>query len=346
MPPAQFLYIFGKMLTNFKVSGAVISAPAAGITDSITRRLAREYGADITISELVSAEGLVRDHDKTKSLLYFTSEERPIGLQLFGADPGRMAEAAIYAASLQPDFIDLNFGCPARKVVGKNGGSSLLLNLPLIEEIISRTVKAVSIPVTIKYRSGWDDKSIVAVEVARIAESCGASAVSLHPRTRAQGFSGESDWSLIAKVKKSVNIPVIGSGDIDSPQKAKRMFDETGCDAIMVCRAAFGNPWIFRRIRQYLDTGELLDETSPEERIKLAIRHLQMSIAYYGNPRGIFAMRSKLAWYLHGLPGASKIRIELMKLTDEAAIIRLLNEFANRFGGDLGIVPGTKKSVA
>lgn len=345
MPPAQFSYIFGKMLTNFKVSGAVISAPAAGVADSITRQLAREFGADITVSELVSAEGLVRNHGKTRELLEFTPAERPIGLQLFGADPGHIAEAAVWAASFNPDFIDINFGCPARKVVGKNGGSSLLLNLPVIEEIIRRTVKAVSIPVTIKYRSGWDDKNIVAVEVARIAESCGASAVCLHPRTRTQGFSGVADWPLIAKVKESVKIPVIGSGDINSPQKAKQMFNETGCDAIMVCRASFGNPWIFRGIKQYLETGIEVPEPTPAERINLAIRHLRMSISYYGNPRGIYNMRSKLAWYLRGLPKATKIKTELMKLTDESAIIGVLSKFAEGLSGDIGFKSKNYESI-
>ncbi|NLI15756.1 MAG: tRNA dihydrouridine synthase DusB [candidate division Zixibacteria bacterium] len=334
------------MLTNFKVSGKVISAPAAGVTDSITRRLAREYGAEITVSELVSAEGLIRNHDKTKGLLRFTTDERPIGLQLFGADPGHMAEAARYAASLEPDFIDLNFGCPARKVVGKNGGSSLLLNLSLIEKIIDQTVKAVPIPVTIKYRSGWDNKHIVAVEVAQIAESCGASAVCLHPRTRVQGFSGYADWSLIAKVKQAVKIPVIGSGDIDSPVKAVRMFNETGCDAIMICRASFGNPWIFHRIKHYLTAGIELPEPTPAERINLAIRHLRMSIASYGSPRGIFSMRAKLAWYLRGLPKASKIRTDLMKLTDEYAIVKLLSDFAMNFSNGFDTIPDNRKTIA
>jgi tRNA-dihydrouridine synthase B len=320
------------MLTNFKFSGAIILAPAAGVTDPITRQIAREYGADITVSELVSSEGLIRDHDRTKELLGFTQVERPIGLQIFGADPAHMAEAAIYAQSLEPDFIDLNFGCPAKKVVGKNGGSSLLLNLSIIEQIISKVIKAVSIPVTIKYRSGWDEKHIVAVEVAQIAESLGASAICLHPRTRMQGFSGKADWSYICKVKQIVKIPVIGSGDIDSPERAKRMFDETGCDAIMICRASFGNPWIFSRTRHYLSTEILLAEPTAAERISMAIRHLRLSIERYGNPRGIYNMRNKLAWYLHGLTGATKVRTELMTLTDENQIVGLLSGFAAAIG--------------
>jgi tRNA-dihydrouridine synthase B len=334
------------MLTNFKVSGAVILAPAAGVTDSITRRIAREFGADITVSELVSAEGLIRDHDKTKELLGFTPQERPIGLQLFGADPDHIAEAAVYAASLGPDFIDLNFGCPARKVVGKNGGSSLLLNLSIVEKIIAKTVKAVSIPVTMKYRSGWDEKNIVAVEVAKIAESCGASAICLHPRTRTQGFSGVADWSLLAEVKNNIKIPVIGSGDIDSPQKAKQMFDETGCDAVMICRASFGNPWIFSRTRQFLDTGVIPPEPSAGERINLAIRHLRLSIAHYGNRRGIYNMRSKLAWYLHGLPGATRVRTELMKRADENEVVQLLADFALTFDKAFKITQENNGKVA
>jgi tRNA-dihydrouridine synthase B len=315
------------MRTNFKFEKAVILAPAAGVTDSLTRQLAKEFGADITVGELVSSEGLIRDHAKTKELLEFTEKERPIGLQLFGADPDHLAEAAVYIESLRPDFIDLNFGCPAKKVVGKNGGSSLLLNLPLIETIIRKVVKSVSLPVTIKYRSGWDDKNIVAIEVAQIAEGCGASAVCLHPRTRIQGFSGQADWSLIASVKQAVKIPVIGSGDIDSPIKAKQMFELTGSDAIMVGRASFGNPWIFNRIQHYLKQNELMPEPTSSEKISMAIRHLQLSIRHYGYPRGVYNMRHKLAWYLHGLPEAGRIRAKLMTITEEEKIISVLLDF-------------------
>jgi tRNA-dihydrouridine synthase B len=315
------------MSLNFKFAGAVILAPAAGVTDSLTRQIAKDHGADITVGELVSSEGLVRNHHKTRKLLAFEEGERPIGLQIFGADPVNMAKAAVYVESLGPDFIDLNFGCPAKKVVGKNGGSLLLLNLPLIEAIIGEVVRAVSLPVTIKYRSGWDERNIVAVEVAQIAENCGASAVCLHPRTRAQGFSGLADWSLITKVKQAIKIPVIGSGDIDSPIKAKQMFETTGCDAIMVGRASFANPWIFNRIKHYLSSGEILSEPDADRRISLAIQHLQMSIKHYGHPRGVYNMRHKLAWYLHGLPGAAKIRTELMTLIEENKIVDLLSHY-------------------
>jgi tRNA-dihydrouridine synthase B len=318
------------MFPNFKANETVILAPAAGVTDSITRQIAKRYGADICVSELVSSEGLIRDHQRTKELLAFTEIERPIGLQLFGADPVHLAEAAKFAESLKPDFLDLNFGCPAKKVVGKNGGSSLLLNLPVLEQIIASVVKAVSIPVTIKYRSGWDDKNIVAIEVAQIAESNGATAICLHPRTRVQGFAGEADWSLITGVKQAVKIPVIWSGDIDSPLKAKEMFDRTGCDAIMVCRASFGNPWIFQEIKHYLITGELLPAPSVGSRIQTAIEHLKMSVESYGPIRGVLRMRNQLSWYLRGLPGVSQTRTKLMQLPSEEQVSQLLLEYAHK----------------
>jgi tRNA-dihydrouridine synthase B len=316
------------MFPNFKAHNKVILAPAAGVTDSITRRFAKRFGADICVSELVSSEGLIRNHLRTQELLAFEKSERPIGLQLFGANPVSMAEAAKFAETLEPDFIDLNFGCPAKKVVGKNGGSSLLMDLPLLESIITNVVKAVDLPITIKYRSGWDDKHIVAVEVARIAESSGASAVCLHPRTRIQGFAGKANWSQIAAVKQSVKIPVIGSGDIDSPIKAKEMFDQTGCDAIMICRASFGNPWIFKRIKHYLEFGTLLPEPHADERISVAIEHLKMSVLSFGPVKGVLRMRNQLTWYLRGLAGVTQVRSRLMLAVSEKEVIKLLLDFA------------------
>jgi tRNA-dihydrouridine synthase B len=304
-------------------------APAAGVTDSITRKIARKWGADAVVTELISAEGLIRDCQKTRALMDFEQEERPIGIQLFGANPSSMARAAAIASRLGPDFIDLNFGCPAKKVVGKNGGSSLLKNLPLLETIIREVVNATDLPVTVKYRSGWDEQSIVAVEVAKLAEANGVAAVCLHPRTRTQGFAGEADWSLIAEVKRSVGIPVIGSGDIDSPEKARLMFDLTGCDALMVCRASFGNPWIFRSIKHYLETGELLPEPDIETRIAIALEHLHISVEKYGPYKGLVRMRNQLCWYLKGLPGVGKVRSKLVLLPSEAEVIDLLEKYCD-----------------
>ena len=302
-------------------------APAAGVTDSITRQIAKKWGADATMSELISAEGLIRDCGKTNALIEFDQSERPFGIQIFGAEADRMAQAAAMASKLEPDFIDLNFGCPVKKVINKNGGSSLLRNLVELENIVKRVAQAVDLPVTIKYRSGWDSDSIVAIEVAKIAEDNGLAAVCLHPRTRMQGFSGQADWSLIKAVKQAVKIPVIGSGDIDSPQKAKQMFDETGCDAIMIGRASFGNPWIFKSVKHYLADGELLPYPTIDIRINTAIEHLRSSIRKFGPSAGLFRMRGQLCWYIKGLPGASALRSKLVLLPTEKEVIDLLDKF-------------------
>jgi tRNA-dihydrouridine synthase B len=327
LPYAYFLYIFGNMWPNFKVYDWVMLAPAAGITDSITRKLARRWGADAVVSELISAEGLIRNCQVTRALMQFDEEERPIGIQLFGARPESMAEAAGIAAELKPDFVDLNFGCPAKKVVGKNGGASLLKDLGKLEQIIRQVVKATNLPVTIKYRAGWDEQNIVAVDVARIAEANGASAVCLHPRTRTQGFAGTANWGLIADVKNAVAIPVIGSGDIDSPQKAKQMFEKTGCDAVMICRAAFGNPMIFKHVKYFLHYGEALPEPDIETRIGVALEHLHLSVEKYGPCKGLVRMRSQLCWYLKGLPGTGKIRSALVRLPTEKDVVELLTGY-------------------
>lgn len=238
-----------------------------------------------------------------------------------------MGKATTIAAELNPDFIDINCGCPARKVVGKNGGSSLLKDLNKLSEIIKAVVEATELPVTLKYRSGWDEKSIVAVEVALMAESLGIAGLCLHPRTRTQGFAGHSNWQDIAEVKNAVNIPVIGSGDIDSPEKAKAMLDQTGCDSVMICRASFGYPWIFKQTSHYLRTGELLGEPTIDTRIATALEHLRMSIEKHGPYNGLVRMRNQLCWYLRGLPGVSQVRSTLVHLPEEAEIIELFNNF-------------------
>jgi len=327
LPLHLFVYIFGLMSLNFKQNQTVLLAPAAGVTDSITRKIAKMWGADATITELISSEGLIRNCKKTKALMSFEDCERPIGIQLFGANPDNMAQAAVIASTLNPDSINLNFGCPAKKIVGKNGGASLLLNLPMLEKIIKKVVDAVTLPVTVKYRSGWDNNNIVGVEVAKIAKDNGISAVCLHPRTKVQGFAGKADWSLIREVKHSVDIPVIGSGDIDSPQKAKLMFDTTGCDAVMVCQASFGKPWIFKRIKHYLQTGQILPEPDVTIKISTALEHLHLSIQRYGSWPGLIRMRNQLTWYLKDLPEASKIRAKIVMLTSEEGIRKLLENY-------------------
>jgi len=325
----QFVYIFGCVALNFKNSRWVIAGPAAGITDSITRKIARANGADITMSGLISSEGIVRGHHRTLELLRFNDSERPIGIQIFGAKPDVMAEAARIVEEHSPEFIDLNFGCPAPKVIDKNGGSALLADLPLMAEIIGAVRRAVTIPVTVKIRAGTNARNIVAVEAAIIAEERGAEAICVHPRTAAQRYSGNAEWNIIAEVKKTVGIAVIGSGDIDSPEKAKSMFDQTGCDAVMICRAAFGNPWIFGRVKAYLEFGMNTAEPDCRMRIGTAIDHLKQAVEACGSPAGVFRMRKQIAWYIKGLAGAAAAREVLMKLTDTDEIVSELNRLAD-----------------
>lgn len=290
----------------------IIYAPLAGISDSPSRKIAVRFGADMTISELISSEGAVRSSYRTLTLAKFDNSERPIGLQIFGANPEIMAKAArILSSSFKPDFIDINFGCPARKVVGKNGGSSILQDLKLLKEIVYNVVKAVDIPVTVKMRSGWDSQKLTYLEAGKIVEDCGAAAVTLHPRTRMQKFSGEADWSQISELKRSLNIPVIGNGDIKEVSDVVKMFDYTGCDGIMIGRASIGNPWIFRRAKEFIKTGKILPQPTASEKIELALEHFEMSVEEFGAPHGVYKMRSRFIWYLKGLPGASNIRSKI-----------------------------------
>lgn len=322
-----FLYIVGMKPPNFKESKAVIYAPLSGISDSPSRKIARKFGADITVSELISAEGVIRKSKRTLDLARFDDDERPFGLQLFGSNPDSMALAAKILSELQPDFIDANFGCPARKIVGKNGGSSILKDLKLMEKIISNMVNAIDIPVTVKMRSGWKEDAPVYLEAGKIIENCGASAVTLHPRSRSQGFSGKADWEQIAELKRALTIPVIGNGDISMPEDAGRMFDSTGCDAIMVGRASIGNPWIFQGIKEYLKTGIAPPPPTARQRIELAMTHLDTNINYYGLPSGIHKMRSRFCRYIKGLPAASRIRGRLVRMESPSEIKNLLSDY-------------------
>lgn len=296
------------------MSGKVVLAPLAGIADSPFRLLAKRFGAALVYTEMVSAEGLTRGGAGSLRLLYFKPEERPIGVQIFGSDPERMASACRLACKTGPDLIDLNCGCPVRKVVRKNGGAALLKDLRLLQEIFSAVVRASQIPVTAKIRSGWDQGSLVAVEAARLAQDCGISAITVHPRTQQDGFSRKADWGIIADVKEAVDIPVIGSGDVFSPEDAKNMLDRTACDAVMIGRGSFGNPWIFSRTNTLLEHIQLLPEPSPEKRINVCLQHVKLSVEKYGESTGVKKMRKHMVWYTRGMSRCKELRLKLFTL--------------------------------
>lgn len=323
------MYIVGMIRDNFTLSKAIVYAPLAGISDSPSRKLAVRFGADLTVSELISSEGVIRNSKRTLDLAGFDNSERPIGLQLFGANPDSMAEAARILSSFDPDFIDLNFGCPARKVVGKNGGSSILRDLKLFRKIIDRVINAIDLPVTVKMRSGWDNRNLTYLKAGKIAEDCGAAAVTLHPRTRAQSFAGKADWSQIAQLKNELKIPVIGNGDIKNVTDVKLMFDQTGCDGVMLGRVSIGNPWIFQRVKEYLKTGNVPLEPTFTERINLALEHFDMTLDEFGMPHAIYKMRSRFAWYLKGMPGASVIRARINRSRSVEEIKEIVLNFSH-----------------
>ena len=295
-------------LGNLNLSGRVILAPMAGVTDSSFRILARGFGAALSYTEMISADGLVRQNTNSLRLLYFKEEERPIGVQLYGSDPEKLASAAKEVERIKPDLIDLNFACPVKKVTKKNGGAAVLRNLGLLRRIVSSVTGSVSLPITLKIRSGWDSENIVALEVAKIAEDCGVSAITIHPRTGKSMFRGKADWDIIGEVKSKVKLTILGSGDVFSPQDVKEMIDSTGCDGVMVGRGALGNPWIFERANHYLLTDKFLPEPSIQEVIDVALKHLSLSVQERGEYWGIMRMRKHLLWYLKKLPRNQELR--------------------------------------
>jgi tRNA-dihydrouridine synthase B len=307
---------------NLNLKGRVLLAPLAGVSNRPFRVLAIRSGAALTYTEMISSEGIIRDHPRTLAMMAFGPDERPIGIQLFGANPDSMQKAAEIAVNrFQPDLVDINFGCPVRKVVNKNGGAAVLKDLRLTEEIIRGVVVGAGrTPVTVKIRTGWDDKSPVFLRVGEIAESAGVAGICLHARSRSGGYAGKADWSAIKALKDAVGIPVIGNGDVLTPLDAARMFTETGCDAVMIGRATMGNPLIFRQINEYLDTGLVPDEPTVTELMKTACLHARLMAETFGEERGIRMMRRYLTWYVRGFRGAPELRRALTQVSTVAEI--------------------------
>ncbi len=309
-------------------------APMEDVTDPSFRWLCKEQGADVVYTEFISADGLIRDGGKSVAKLNIFDYERPVGIQIYGSEIEPMVEAALRAEAASPDMIDINFGCPVRKIAGRGAGSGMMKDVPKMVDMTRAIVDAVKLPVTVKTRLGWDEESKNIEDIALRLQDVGIEALTIHGRTRAQLYTGKADWTLIGKVKNNphIKIPIIGNGDIDSPESAKEAFDRYGVDGIMIGRATYGRPWIFREIKQYLLTGEIMEQPSVIERVELSKRHLAKSVEIKGERVGVLEMRRHFSSYFKGLSHFKDTRLKLVTLNEVEELISTLDYIAERWG--------------
>ena len=312
---------------NVQLDNEVFLSPMAGVTDLPFRTICKEKGCGMLYTEMINAKALCYDDENTKKMLRMDKDEHPVAVQIFGSDPEFMGKAAIIMNQYPNEILDINMGCPAPKVIKNGDGSALMRNPKLAAEVLTAVVKNSEKPVTLKIRKGWDDDSVNAVEIAKIAEECGISALAIHGRTREQFYSGKADWDIIAEIKQAINIPVIGNGDVFEVEDAVNMLEKTKCDAIMIGRGAQGNPWIFKRINHYMRTGEILPEPTLEEKITTAIKHMNLAVAEHGDYVAVREMRKHIGWYLKGLKNSARYRDQINKITDYKEVIAMLEEY-------------------
>ena len=312
---------------NVQIDNEVFLSPMAGVTDLPFRTICKEKGCGMLYTEMINAKALCYDDENTKKMLNLEDDGHPVAVQIFGSDPEYMGKAASIMNQYTNDILDINMGCPAPKVIKNGDGSALMRNPKLAAEVLTAVVKKKKKPVTLKIRKGWDDNSVNALEIAKIAEECGISALAIHGRTREQFYSGKADWDIIAEIKQSINIPVIGNGDVFDVQDAVNMLEKTKCDAIMIGRGSQGNPWIFNRINHYMKTGEVLPEPTLEEKISTAIKHMNLAVAEHGEYVAVREMRKHIGWYLKGLKNSAKYRDQINKITDYKEVISMLEEY-------------------